>query len=221
MPITRRRFHASLLAALGTALWPEAWASDLVEGRDWRPLPPTQSSTNAQRIEVLEFFSYGCPHCAALNPLISAWAKGLPVDVEFQRVPVTFGRAAWTNLARLYFALHFEGALGRLDQAVFDAVTEKRANLFTEKAVLDWVAEQGLEREGFARLLKSFEVETALARANTLAKRFAVDAVPMIVVDGRYVVVGDAARSHEERLAIADQLIDKARQQRGQAKSAP
>jgi thiol:disulfide interchange protein DsbA len=219
--ITRRRFHACLIAALGTALWPEAWASDLVEGRDWRAVSPPQPSSNAARIEVLEFFSYGCPHCADLNPLITRWAKGLPADVELQRVPVTFGRAAWASLARLYFALHFEGALERLDQAVFDAVTKQRVNLFTEKAVLDWVAEQGLDRAAFATLLKSFEVETALARANALAKRFAVDAVPMIAVDGRYAVVGEAARGHEERLAIADQLIDKARRQRGQEKSAP
>lgn len=211
---TRRRFHGALLAALGVALLPATQALELVEGRDWRMLSPPQPSTNTQRIEVLEFFSYGCPHCAELNPAISAWAKGLPADVEFQRVPVTFGRAAWATLARLYFALHFEGALERLDQAVFDAVTRERVNLYTEKAVLAWIAERGLDRARFAELLKSFEVETALARASDLARRFGVDAVPRIVVDGRYVVVGADASSHEDRLAIAAGLIDRARQQR-------
>ncbi|MGE5152718.1 MAG: thiol:disulfide interchange protein DsbA/DsbL [Bdellovibrio bacteriovorus] len=215
MSMTRRHFHACLLGALGAALVPAARAADLVEGRDWRALSPPQPSTNAERIEVVEFFSYGCPHCADLNPLITAWAQRLPGDVEFQRVPVTFGRAAWASLARLYFALRFEGALERLDQAVFDAVTKQRVNLFTEKGILAWVAERGLDREGFAALLQSFEVENALARANALAKRFAVDAVPRIVVDGRYVVVGAAARGQEEMLLIADQLIDKARKERG------
>lgn len=219
MPMTRRRFHAFLLSALGIGLIPKAGAADLVEGRDWRPLSPPQPSTHGDRIEVLEFFSYGCPHCAELNPLVKTWAQGLPADVEFQRVPVTFGRAAWATLARFYYALHFQGALERLDQAVFDAVAKERLNLYTDKAVLAWIEGQGLDRQVFSGLLGSFEVETALARANDLAKRFGVDAVPMIVVDGRYVVVGAAARGQADLLAIADRLIDKAKGQRSQAQS--
>jgi protein dithiol oxidoreductase (disulfide-forming) len=220
MQMTRRRFHACLLSVLGAAFLPEAGATDLVEGRDWRALSPPQPSTSKERIEVLEFFSYGCPHCADLNPLIETWTKELAPDVAFQRVPVTFGRAAWETLARLYFALQFEGALERLDQAVFDAVTRQRVNLYTDKAVLAWIEGQGLDREGFSRLLQSFEVETAFARAKDLAKRFGVDAVPMIVVDGRYVVVGTAARRQEDLLVIADGLIEKARMERGPAKAA-
>jgi thiol:disulfide interchange protein DsbA len=107
MPMTRRRFHACLLGTLGIALLSDLWAdtraSDLVERRDWRALSPPQPGTDPERIEVLGFFSYSCPHCAELNPLIGTRTKDqdLPGDVDFRRVPVTFGRAAWANLARL------------------------------------------------------------------------------------------------------------------------
>jgi thiol:disulfide interchange protein DsbA len=105
MPLTRRRFNLLLLGALGTALRPAVAGADLMEGRDWRPLARPQPPSEPGKIEVLEFFSYGCPHCAHLNPLIKPWGAALPADLSFRRVPVTFGRAAWANLARLFFAL--------------------------------------------------------------------------------------------------------------------
>lgn len=216
----RRRFSASLLVAMACLLWPFVGTSaELVEGRDWRALSSdAQSTPEGTDIEVQEFFSYGCPHCADLNPLIEQWADALPSDVRFERVPVTFGRAAWESLARLYFALDFAGELEALDQAVFEAVTQRRTNLYSEKAVLNWIAEQGVERDAFAKVYNSFAVEAALAKANTLAARYRVDAVPMLIVDGRYVVLNEGAKTHADLLEIADGLIDKARQARqGQA----
>jgi thiol:disulfide interchange protein DsbA len=216
MSMTRRDFNTGLLAVFGAMFLPLARADDdLVEGRDWQALSPPQPSADTQHIEVLEFFSYGCPHCSSLNPLVKSWAEGLPSDVVFRRVPVTFGRAAWASLARLYYALEIDGSLARLDQAVFDAVIEQRVNLYTEKAVLKWVADQGLDADAFAKTLNSFAVEVALGRAKDLESRMAVSAVPRIVVDGRYEVVGEGAQSHEDLLRIADALIEKARARRG------
>jgi protein dithiol oxidoreductase (disulfide-forming) len=216
MPMTRREFHAGLVALLTAAVIPGARAEDgLVEGRDWRPLAPPQPGTDNATIEVLEFFSYGCPHCGSLNPLIKAWAEQLPDDVSFQRVPVTFGRAAWANLARLYFALELGGSLAELDQAVFDAVIQDRVNLYTEKNILKWIEQQGRDAEAFGKTLNSFEVDLALRRAQDLESRMRVDAVPQIVVDGRYVVVGEGVRGYEGLLRIADILVERARGERG------
>lgn len=218
MVMTRRDFHAGLAAALAMAAMPRAWAwpwgEDWVEGRDWEALPDPVVHTPGQVVRVSEFFSYGCPHCADLNPLITAWAKELPTDVEFQRLPVTFGRAAWTVLGRLYFALELEGALERLDQAVFDAIRIQRVSLYTEKAVLDWVAKQGLNPEAFQKQFNSVAVGTRLRQAQASAKRFQINSVPSIIVDERYRVIGDAGRGHEGRLDITDWLIKKARQDR-------
>jgi len=216
MPMTRRDFHASLAALLVAAIVPGARADNgLVEGRDWRPLSPPQPSADAEKIEVIEFFSYGCPHCSSLNPLIKTWAEQLPSDVSFQRVPVTFGRAAWSNLARLFYALELDGSLAQLDQAIFDAVTQQRVNLYTEKTILKWVEQQGLDADELAKTFNSFAVEVALGRAKDLEERMGVDAVPRIIVDGRYVVLGEGVKGYQGLLQITDQLIEKARAQRG------
>ncbi len=215
MEMIRRRFSAYLLTAMACLLWPFATSAELVEGRDWRAASGSaQGAPEGAEIEVLEFFSYGCPHCADINPLVKRWTKDLPSDVRFERVPVTFGRAAWESLARLYFALGFADELERLDQAVFDAVTKQRVNLYTERAVLNWIAEQGVERDDFAKVYNSFAVEAALAKANTLAARFGVNAVPMFIVDERYVVLNEGAKTHAQLLENTTALIDKARQAR-------
>ncbi|KAA6185061.1 thiol:disulfide interchange protein DsbA/DsbL [Thiohalocapsa marina] len=216
MMMTRREFQVGLLGLLGTALAPRVvGAQMLVEGRDWRPLSPPQPSAEPERIEVLEFFSYGCSHCSQMNPLITEWAEALPSDILFRRVPVTFGRGAWVALARLFYALEFGGHLAQLDQAVFDAVTRQRMNLYTERNILKWIAEQGLDADAFAKVYNGFAVEMALRKAADLERRMGIDAVPRIVVDGRYVVTGDGAAGHAGLIRIAEQLVEKARVQRG------
>lgn len=216
MSLNRRRFNSLLLAALtsatGAALVPLGAAANLVEGRDWRPLELPQPPSDPSKIEVLEFFSYGCPHCASLNPFIKPWVATLPPDVSFKRIPVTFGRAAWANLARLYLALEQTGDLERLDQAVFDAVTEQRKGLYTDRAIFDWVKGQGVALDAFKEAFNGFTTETQLKRSDVLVQRYRVDAVPQITVGGRFVVVGEDVKGYGDLLVIADQLIVKARQ---------
>lgn len=215
MAFTRRRFSQTMIGALGVAMLPlrPVLAADLVEGRDWRAVSPPQPSAAPDKIEVLEFFSYGCPHCMDLNPVIKPWASKLPEDVTFRQVPVTFGRAAWANLARLFYALEYSGDLDRLNQEVFEALHNDRTKLFTEKDVFAWVASKGVDVATFEPLFNSFAVETQIKRGDTLVERYRVDAVPMIAVGGRYVVVGQEAKGFPDMLAIADKLILMAREQ--------
>lgn len=214
MTLTRRRFNSCLIAALGTAALP-AWApvraATLEEGRDWRAVSPPQPSDAPGKIEVLEFFSYGCPHCRDFHPIIEEWSKSLPDDVALRAVPVTFGRGPWKNLARLHFTLDYMGELARLNRPLFDALHVERKRLFTDEAILDWVADQGVDREAFATAFDSFGVHTRLARAEQLAAAYQINAVPTLAVGGRYVVVGAAAQTYDDLLAIADGLIAKAR----------
>jgi thiol:disulfide interchange protein DsbA len=215
MPTKGHLFSLSLLALLLFTLWPLAsTAADLVEGRDWQALATPVKGDDPATIEVLEFFSYGCPHCGQLNPLFKEWAAQLPEDVSARRVPVTFGRGAWENLARLYYTLELNGLIDTLDQKVFEAVGTERKRLFTDKAILAWVEEQGQDAEAFEKTFNSFAVEMALGKGRELERRMAIDAVPRIIVDGRYVVLNDGIRDFSELLSRADGLIERARAER-------
>jgi thiol:disulfide interchange protein DsbA len=213
MSMTRRRFHQCLLGAIAASVVaPSALADDLVEGRDWRAVNPAQPTDEPGKIEVLEFFSYGCPHCGKLNPLIQEWKPTLPEDVAFQRVPVTFGRAAWANLARAFYALEYSGQLDLVDQALFDAIGHQRKQLFTKDAMMDWLQTRELDTTEFSKQFDGFAVETRLARGHMLAERYQVNSVPLIIVAGRYAVLGEGGKSYADLLRIADGLIVKARE---------
>lgn len=216
MSMNRRRFNAFILAAASAAALPIA-ARELVEGRDWRPVPTPQPSDTPGQIEILEFFSYGCPHCGRFNEVVLPWAESLPPDVVLRRIPVTFGRKAWENLARLYFSLEYTDNLERLDQAAFDALHEQRKQLFTEEAIFDWIEEQGVDRESFATVFKSFGVETRLMRSKQLTRDYEINSVPTMTVAGRYIVVGEGASTYDDLLVITEGLLDKARRDGGLA----
>lgn len=213
MNMTRRTFHRLLLAGglIGAGLPTVRAAPALKEGIDFSPVNPPQPGDTPGKIEVLEFFSYGCPHCREMHPHVMGWAARLPKDVVFQRVPVSFGRAAWANLVKLYYSLEVEGLLAGHDQAVFDAIHQQRINLFADKAIFDWLGSRGVDKEKFRATFASFGIGSKLARAETLTANYKVDAVPRLVVAGRYNVLGNNAKSYNDFLVIADALIDKVR----------
>jgi len=215
MNFTRRQFNCVAIAALGSAVLP-AFAADLVRGRDYDHIDPPQPGDDPAKIEVLEFFSYGCPHCKDLNPLVSRWLTTLPEDVAFKRVPVGWGRAAWANLARLYYALEATGDLKRLDDAVFRAIHDERVSLFSEKTIADWVTRRGLDAKRFAAAYDSAGTRRMLTRGEELTRNYKVEGVPLLTVDGGYAVTALAAKGFADHLAITDGLIGLARSARQQ-----
>lgn len=203
---SRRQFQRYVLAALAASALPVRAA-----GESWLPINPPQPGDSPGKIEVLEFFSYGCPHCREMHPHVATWAARLPKDVVVRRVPVSFGRAAWASLVKLYYALEVEGLLDRHDQAVFDAIHQRRVNLFTDKAIFDWVGAQGVNMDKFRATFASFGISSKLARADALTANYKVDAVPRLAIAGRFNVLGKNTKNAGELLDIADALIDKAR----------
>jgi protein dithiol oxidoreductase (disulfide-forming) len=163
-----------------------------IEGTDYRVIPSPQPTGSPGKIEVLEFFSYACPHCNEFYPLVSAWAAKLPKDVVFNRVPVGFGRPAWVNLARAYYALKASGDFDRLDGALFHGLHEENLNLTDEGSLADWVAKQGGHADKFAAAYTSFGVNSETAQADEMVQNFTVDAVPTLAINGRYIVLGDS-----------------------------
>jgi protein dithiol oxidoreductase (disulfide-forming) len=210
MKFARRSFITTIFA-LGAALTMAMPSSAQTAGKDYTLISPAQPTEDASKIEVLEFFSYGCPHCADFNPLLQAWVAKLPGDVVFRKVPITFGRAAWANIAKLYYALKVTGDLDRLESDVFKAIHHDRVNLFDEKSLLEWVAKKGVDQKKFAEAFNSFGVMSQVKRGDQMAQAYKILGVPALAVDGRYLVGG---KDFNEQLANADKLIAKARSEK-------
>jgi thiol:disulfide interchange protein DsbA len=188
--------------------------AELAVGRDYVPIVPAQMADNPAKIEVIEFFSYGCPHCSEFNPTVGKWSAALPGDVAFKRVPVSFGRAQWASLARLFYALEATGDLARLDGAVFDALHKKGDKLYDDKSIIDWVAAQGIDAKKFTDAYNSFGVVSKTKRADQMAQAYKIQGVPAMAVDGKYLVTGKEVKGHAELLALTDQVIGMARADR-------
>lgn len=207
MSLSRRAFVAALSGA--SALWLASGpVLAQVAGKDYAPINPVQATENPSKVEVVEFFSYGCPHCADLHPLLTSWAARQPADVVVRKIPVTFGRAAWANIAKLYYTLEITGDLARLESDIFRAIHQERTNLFDERVLTDWVAAKGVDRKRFADTFGSFGVQSKVRRGDQMAQAYRIQGVPALAVDGKFMVDG---AGFPEMLANADKLIVKAR----------
>lgn len=207
MKLTRRTFVSSVFA-LFSVLAVAMPAVAQTAGKDFTLVTPAQPTEDAGKIEVLEFFSYGCPHCADFNPLLTAWVAKQSGDVVVRKVPITFGRAAWTNISKLYYTLEITGDLHRLEADVFKAIHVERQNLFEEKALTEWVVKKGVDPKKFAETFASFGVMSKVKRADQMAQAYKITGVPSLAVEGKYLVGG---KDFEDNLAIADKLIAKVR----------
>ena len=188
--------------------------AELVVGRDYLPIVPAQMTDNPAKIEVIEFFSYGCPHCNEFHPTVSRWSASLPADVTFKRVPVSFGRPQWASLARLYYALETTGDLSRLDGAVFDALHKTGSKLYDDKSITEWVAAQGVDAKKFSDAYNSFGVVSKARRADQMSQAYKIQGVPAMAVDGKYLVTGKEIKSLAELPMLTDQVIGMARSER-------
>ncbi len=186
-------------------------------GVEYRELSSAQPTDAAGKIEVIEFFWYGCPHCYNFEPVIEPWVKKLPKNVQFRRVPAIFN-AEWEQGARAYYALEAIGEGERLHKPLFDAVhKDTRLKVANEAALTEWLGKQGVDTKKFAAAYRSFSVESKVKRAGQLTQAYKIEGVPAMAVNGKYVVITDNIKSFEQMLAVADYLVDQTRMKGGKA----
>lgn len=197
-----------ILVAVGSL----AHAVDLQEGKDYRKLAKPQPVETGKKIEVIEFFSFSCPHCRDAEPILSPWIKKLPADVQFRRIPVQF-QPAWIGTSKVWYTLE---ALNeeRLVPAVFNAIHGQNLRLDQDKVFFDWAATQGLDRKKVEDMYNSFTVNGKVARAKSLVQNYNVQSVPVFVVDGKFTTETGEPKRHEDMPALLEKLIDKARVER-------
>ena len=162
-----------------------ALAAGLQAGRDFRPLDPPLATETKDRIEVIEFFWYGCPHCFDFEPTLEGWAKTLPADVVLRRVPAIF-HSKWAPGAQLYYTLEALHLADALHHEVFTAMHVERLRLDDESVLFGWAARQGIAAKAFAAAWNSFGVQSRVREAQRLTQESRITGVPALVVGGRY-----------------------------------
>lgn len=157
------------------------------------------------KVEVAEFFWYGCIHCYNLEPLLEKWAPRLPADTYFRRIPAVFNER-WAHDANIFYALEAQGVLEKLHRPLFDAIHKDGLKTDKPAALGEWLSKNGLEPKKFDATMKSFAVQSKAKRAAQLTGASRIDGTPALMVQGRYTISAEQGKSREGMLATADAL---------------
>ena len=195
---------AALPGLIGSAYAQGARVPD--PGIDYRDVTPPQPTESGSKIEVLEFFWYGCPHCYAFEPALNAWTKKLPADVTFRRVHAQFN-PQWTQHAKLFYTLDALGEIERLHRKCFDTIHGEKRDLLKDADMLEWAAQNGVDKTKFSDAFKSFGVAGKLQRAKQVVANYKIDGVPSLAVNGKFLTSPSIAGGQEKSLAVMDFLI--------------
>lgn len=209
---------ATLILLIGAIAAPTSFAEPQ-PNVDFAQTTQTIPTDNPAKIEVVEIFWYGCPHCYHMEPLMGPWLKKQAADVYFKRVP-GIARPDWAVMAKAYYALDSLGLLEKLHGSLFDAIHKQKVlRPNDEPAAIDWIAKQaGLDQKKVEEAFNSFSANTKLNRATQIFQASGATGVPALVIDGRYITAGSMAGGNEAALKVADYLIENVRKEKAASK---
>lgn len=179
-----------------------------VAGKNYFVIDPPQPVASGDKIEVLEVFSYACPHCAHFQPYAEELKKSLPDYAEYSYMPAIFN-ASWEPFARAFYTAQSLGILDKTNQALFDALHKEHLPLRSIDDLSTFYAKYGVDPKAFIKASGSFEVETKLARSRDMVPKYGVDGTPSIVVNGTYRITGASAGGYPQLIELVDWLVKK------------
>jgi thiol:disulfide interchange protein DsbA len=183
---------------------------EVVEGKDYKLMSPPQPTTSGKKVEVLEFFFYGCSHCYHLHPFMTEWEKKKPKDVELKYVPVIFNESA-EPMARAFYAVEALGQLGKMHDELFKSLYVLNVEMNDEKSITDFVTKYGVDRAKFGAAYNSFAMQSKISRSNQMVQSYGIRGTPTIVVDGKYTITG---LQPERTVEVLDEVVKIARKER-------
>ncbi len=200
--------HKYLLALLLSALMvATAQAEALQSGRDYQRVDPPVS-IDGDQITVVELFWYGCPACYNMEPHIDRWLENKPENVKFVRLPAIFSNPAWELHARAYYTAKDLGVMEQFHEPFFHAIHRFNQPMQNEAQIRRFFEQIGVSGEDFDKSFKSFAVQTQVRRAADLTRRYGIDSVPSMAINGRYVVTGPMAGTYENLFATINTLAE-------------
>lgn len=185
-----------------------------VAGKDYKLIEPAQATSSGNKIEVLEFFFYGCSHCFHLHPDLTAWEKKMPKDVDLVLVPTIFN-PTWEPMAYTYYALEVMGKNHELHNELYDAWNVKNIDLSDESKITAFVGKFGVDSKKFSEAYHSFGVGSKVMRSRQITQTYRISGTPTMIVDGKYLITG---LQPAESIKVLGELIEKVRKERGAGK---
>jgi len=207
------KFIKNLLAIFFILASAQVFAEPVM-GTDYKLIEPAQATRSGNKIEVLEFFFYGCSHCFHLHPDLTAWERKMPKDVEVVLVPTVFN-AGWEPMAYTYYALEVLGQNHKLHDDLYDAWNVNNIDLSDESKIAAFVAKHGVDSKKFSEAYHSFSVQSKVTRSKQLTQSYNIRGTPTIIVDGKYLITGLQPAA---AIQVMSALIDKARKEHGASK---
>ncbi len=187
--------------------------ANIVEGKDYTVLTNPQPTQDADKIEVLEFFWYGCPHCYSLHPYLKTWLMTIPGDVSFRYVPAIL-RPNWVPAAKIYYAIEVMGIADVLHDKAYDAIHRDKIDLNNESILFDWIEKQGIDRKKFENTFRSFAVQNQVARSTQMSRQYQLNGVPALVINGKYLTSGKMGGTPQDTIKALEMLIEKVRKEK-------
>jgi protein dithiol oxidoreductase (disulfide-forming) len=169
-------------------------------------ISPAQPTQHADKIEVVEFFWYGCPHCYAFEPELKKWVKAQVKNVEFIRVPAVFNDV-WAKHGKAYFTAEALGVVDKVHDDFFDAIQNKKQSLETEDELAKFFVAHGVKEADFRDTYNSFIVDSKMRQTPALASRYGLTGVPAVIINGKYKTNGPLAGSHEKMIEVMTRLV--------------
>lgn len=200
-----------LVCALGISA--SALAIELQEGVNYQVIIPEQPPlTTSGKVEVIELFWYGCPHCHRFESTVDQWLDDKADYVEFVRLPAIL-RPEWALHARAYFTAEALGVADKIHKPLFNAIHAQKRKLDTEASLSAFFAEHGVKEEDFKKTLKSFSVEAKVRNATEMGRRYGVNGTPAVIINGKYRTSGSICScSNEDVMEIVNKLAEKEQQ---------
>jgi thiol:disulfide interchange protein DsbA len=206
----KRRLFVGLLLLLPTlALAAGGNAKEYTAGEDYTVINPALPGGSDGKVQVVELFWYGCPHCFQFEPYMHDWEKSMPDNVEFVRIPAIFNNPRWKLHAAAYYTAEVLGVMDKFHAPFFSAIHTGKQRMASKEAVAEFFAGIGVDSEAFDTTFDSFAVQTKVRRAADLTKKYGISGVPSMAVDGKYLVDGPMAKSYENMIRIVNALAEK------------
>ena len=214
-----RKWISAIILALSFGFCGIAWPQVGLKSTDFQRLSPPKPVSTGEKIEVIEFFYYGCPICYEFQPHLSRWLVQGPDFISIRRVPTlpsegSEGLDGWIRFARLHYTLEALGQLGRLHWPVYDNFHFDGVQLNDETVMIEWVNKNGIDRDKFLSVYRSPEIQARLDEVRRLMITYDVRSVPTIVIDGKYLSTARMAGGTRQLIQVVDSLARQARKER-------